>query len=72
MTPTELLTLLQILVLLVGGGAAVLLMRYQIAELTLKLSELTQAIRALDASLDGHEARIAKLEWQNESQNRRS
>lgn len=66
MTPAEILTLLQILVLLIGGAASVVLMRNQIHELTQKLSELTQAIRALDASLDGHESRISKLEWERD------
>lgn len=66
MSASEILTLLQILVLLIGGASTVVLLRSQMAELTTKLGELTQAIKGLDASLDGHEKRISELEWERD------
>ena len=66
MTPAEILTFLQILSVVVIGIAAIVLMRAQITELTSKIGELTLAIKALDASLDGHERRISQLEWERD------
>lgn len=57
MTLAELLTTVQILVILGGGFAAVVLMRSQIAD-------LTRAIRELTLAVNSHETRIAKLEWE--------
>ena len=67
MNVTELLTLLQIVVIVVGGGIALGIMRSQMGTLTAKVSEVVEAVKDLGVKLTDHDKRISRLEWNETS-----
>jgi len=71
MTTAELASLIQLLVVVAGGLAAVAVMRTQIKYLGDRLGELTVVLRHLESVLDLHEKRLSQLEFRTSPRSRR-